>query len=115
MKLILVVTCAFLAVAVAAPPESEPAKILRADFDQKPDGSYHIDVETEDGYKREEEGKLVEVNNEEGKPVKVLVVRGSYSYNDPDGNIQSIAYSADQNGFQADGPSVPKNPPPSRR
>lgn len=67
-------------------------------------------VETDDGYKHQQSGQLQEVPNEEGKLVKVIVVRGSYFYNDPDGKPQSITYYADQDGFHADGPSIPKNP-----
>lgn len=67
-------------------------------------------VETSDGYINQQKGELVEVVNEEGKSVKVLVTRGSYSYTDPDGNVQSISYVANQDGYQAEGPSIPKNP-----
>ncbi|CAB3221383.1 unnamed protein product [Arctia plantaginis] len=114
MKFIILIACAFFAVALAAPAETqpEPVKILRSDINQETDGSYSVVIETDDGYKRQENGEIREVPNEEGKLVKVIVVRGSYVYNDPNGQPQSITYIADENGFQAEGPSIPKNPEP---
>lgn len=42
---IIVVACAFIAVALAAPPVSlaEPVKIVRSDINQEADGSYNIE------------------------------------------------------------------------
>ncbi|CAB3243579.1 unnamed protein product [Arctia plantaginis] len=115
MKLLIVISCALVAVAVAAPLEPQPPQVVRYEVKQEPDGSYTFISETSDGNKREESGQLKEVLNEEGKPVKVIIVNGSYRYNDPEGNDQQITYSADQDGFHAEGPSIPKNPEVSRR
>lgn len=72
--------------------------------------------ETSNGIKQEVTGELREVVDEDNKPHKVIVLRGSYSYNDPEGNPVSIIYYADETGFHAEGDSIPKAPVvPSRR
>ncbi|XP_059059999.1 larval cuticle protein 1-like [Achroia grisella] len=105
MKLIVVVF-ALVAVAIAAPPE--PPKILRSDFDQQPEGGYSFNFETEDGISRNENGELKEALDEENKPHKVVIVRGSYSYTNPEGKPETINYYADETGFHAEGDSIPK-------
>lgn len=35
-----------------------------------------------------------------GRGDEHIVVRGIYSYIDPDGNTQSVSYTADENGYQ---------------
>lgn len=69
--------------------------------------------ETENGINREENGEVKEVFDEEKKPHNVVVVRGSYSYTDNEGVPQTITYFADENGYHAEGDSIPK--PVSRR
>ncbi|XP_075970558.1 larval cuticle protein 16/17-like [Anticarsia gemmatalis] len=110
MKLIIVVALALVAVAVAAPSVPEPVQILRSSVDQKPDGGYVFGFETEDGVSRDETGDLKEGVDEEKKPYKVVVVRGSYSYTDPEGKLQTITYLADENGYQAQGDAIPVAP-----
>ncbi|CAG9560441.1 unnamed protein product [Danaus chrysippus] len=111
---VIIVALAFVAIVAALPvDEKEPPKILRSDFDQKADGGYHFDFETENGIIREEIGEAKETVDEENKPRVVVVVRGSYSYKDVDGKVENINYYADENGFRAEGDSIPK--PVSRR
>lgn len=47
----------------------------------------------------------------EQREADVIVVTGSYSYTDPDGNIITVNYVADENGFQPTGDHLPTPPP----
>ncbi|VVC98207.1 unnamed protein product [Leptidea sinapis] len=107
----LIVVLAFVAIAAAVPVgEKEPTKILRSEFDQKPEGPYVFSYETEDGSSRSETGELKETLDEDNKPHNVVVVRGAFSYVNSDGKIETINYWADETGFHAEGDSVPKTP-----
>ncbi|XP_063532263.1 larval cuticle protein 16/17-like [Cydia strobilella] len=112
MKLIVLAVAALVAVALAAPAEQEPEppKILRSDFEVQPDGGYAYAYETEDGIKKDENGELKTVNDEENKPQQVVVVRGSYSYTDADGKLHAVTYFADETGFHAESEDIPKAP-----
>lgn len=66
--------------------------------------------ETSDGVVRGEYGELKDVLDEDNKPQKVVVVRGSYKYTDPEGKPESISYFADETGYHAEGDSIPKVP-----
>ncbi|XP_053602829.1 larval cuticle protein 1-like [Plodia interpunctella] len=111
MKIIFV-ALALVAVAVAAPAApsntAEPVKILRSEFDQQPEGAYVFSFETENGITQNENGELKQVVDEENKPHTVVVVRGSYSYVNPEGKSETINYVADETGFHAEGDSIPK-------
>ncbi|XP_049866014.1 larval cuticle protein 1-like [Pectinophora gossypiella] len=111
MKLV-IVALALVAVAFAAPQgqPAEPIKILRSEFDQQPEGAYVFSFETENGISRNENGEVKEVPGEDNKPQQVVVVRGSYTYTDPEGKPQTINYYADETGFHAEGDAVPKAP-----
>ncbi|XP_063361611.1 larval cuticle protein 1-like, partial [Cydia amplana] len=105
-----VFVAALVAVALAAPAEPEPVKILRSEFDQQPEGGYSYAIETEDGVKKEEVGEIKSVNDEENKPHNVVIVRGSYSYTDKEGTPHTLTYVADENGFQPLSEDIPKAP-----
>ncbi|KAJ8732732.1 hypothetical protein PYW07_015331 [Mythimna separata] len=107
MKSMILVALALVAVAVAAPVE-DYVEIVRSNYDSKPDGAYNFGYETSDGSTREEAGEVKSVVDEENKPHDVVVVRGSFSYVNPDGVTETISYYADENGYHAEGPSVPK-------
>ncbi|KAF5291024.1 hypothetical protein FQR65_LT11477 [Abscondita terminalis] len=85
------------------------APILR--YDNTPnagDGSYQYSYETGNGIKAEEEGHARPgATEEEGGEV----VRGSYSYTAPDGQVIEITYTADENGFVPQGAHLPTPPP----
>jgi hypothetical protein len=57
--------------------------------------------ETSDGSKHDEEAELKQIGTESS-----LVVKGSYSYVAPDGQVITVNYTADENGFQPD--NLPK-------
>lgn len=58
--------------------------------------SYHYSYETSNGIIREETGEVVHA----GKDDEHIVVRGEYSYIDPDDHLQLVSYTADENGYQ---------------
>ncbi|KAG5633097.1 Plastin-2 [Sphagnurus paluster] len=108
MKSMFVVALALVAI-VAAVEEPEP--IVKSEFNLNPEG-YNFVYETQKGAVRQEEGQLKEVVDEENKPHSVVVVRGSYSYVNSEGKPESVNYYADENGYHAEGDSIPK---PARR
>lgn len=66
--------------------------------------------ETDNGISRQENGEVKEAFDEDKKPHPVVVVRGSWTYTDPEGKVETINYFADEYGFRAEGPSIPKGP-----
>ncbi|CAH1644296.1 unnamed protein product [Spodoptera littoralis] len=109
----IVVALALVAVATAL-PVNEPSKIVRSNFDRNSDGGFNYGFEADNGIKREEVGTVKQVLDEDNKPHDVVAVRGSFSYIKDDGTVETVNYFADENGFQAEGPSIPKNPPARR-
>ncbi|XP_077293726.1 larval cuticle protein 1-like [Arctopsyche grandis] len=115
-KLIMKVVFVFLvalALAYAAPAERDLApvfKILKSTFDQEPAGPYQFGFQTENEIIRDEVGELKRIKNEEGKEEDVIVVRGSYSYKDPEGNPITVTFYADETGFHAEGAHIPQAP-----
>ncbi|XP_026729269.1 larval cuticle protein 1-like [Trichoplusia ni] len=109
MKFIILVAVALVAVASALPVE-EPEKTVKSNFDVNPDGEYNFGFETEKGINRQESGQLKTVVDAENKPQTVVVVRGSYSYTDNEGKVETINYEADEEGYRAQGASIPVAP-----
>ena len=105
MKLVIVIALALVAMVVA---EKEPVQIISSEYDLNPDGSYKYLYETADGTKREEVGTLKQSTNEKNEPQTILVVRGNYVYINKEGYPETVSYSADENGFKAEGDSIPK-------
>ncbi|CAB3221369.1 unnamed protein product [Arctia plantaginis] len=108
MKSVIFVALVVVAVAVAAP--TEPTKIVRSEFDQSPEGGYNLYFETDDGTIRQEKGLVKQVLDEDKKSRDVIVVSGSYSYINDQGKQELINYQADEEGFKAQGDSIPKAP-----
>lgn len=73
---------------------------------------YISSFESEDGTSRQEEGQVKEALDEDNKPHNVVVVRGSYSYTNSEGKLETVRYIADETGFHPEGDSIPK---PARR
>lgn len=46
-----------------------------------------------------------------GSENEIESVKGSYSYTDPDGNVITVEYTADENGFVPKGDHLPTPPP----
>uniref|UniRef100_A0A2A4JM61 Cuticle protein n=1 Tax=Heliothis virescens TaxID=7102 RepID=A0A2A4JM61_HELVI len=69
---------------------------------------YRYAYETSDGTKAEQQGRVIPgAQPEEGS----LAVSGSYSYIGDDGQTYTVTYTADENGFHAEGAHLPTPPP----
>ena len=64
--------------------------------------------ETGNGIKAQERGLL---KNPGVPELEAQSVQGGYEYTDPEGNLVSLTYTADENGFQAVGSHLPTPPP----
>ncbi|ALC41597.1 Cpr49Ag [Drosophila busckii] len=117
-----------LAYAVARPqdaraanaPTTTAASIIKQDNVNNADGSFNSSYETSNGIRVENVGYLKKIivpktETSDGQVIDeheelVLVQTGSYSYSDPDGNIITLRYVADENGFQPQGDHLPVAP-----
>lgn len=88
-------------------PQQPPIAILSYENVNNGDGSYRFSYETENGIKAQEQG---EVKNK-GSENEIQSVSGSYSYTAPDGQVITVTYIADENGFQPSGDHLPTPPP----
>ncbi|KAH0956620.1 hypothetical protein HN011_005616 [Eciton burchellii] len=104
-----IVLCALVAVAVAAPASNtSPIPILRQALNgPNPDGTYSYSYETANGIQAQEEGHLKNIGTEQ----EALEAQGSFSYTDNDGQVYQITYVANENGFQPEGAHLPTAPP----
>lgn len=59
---------------------------------------------TSNNIQAEESGEL----RQGGSEGQYLVKRGSYSFTGPDGIQYTVTYTADENGFKAEGAHIPK-------
>lgn len=64
----------------------------------------HYSFETSDGQSRQEQAELRKLADD----VEALVVRGSYSFTADDGQVYTVNYIADENGFQPEAAHLPK-------
>ncbi|KAI5640169.1 insect cuticle protein domain-containing protein [Phthorimaea operculella] len=76
------------------------AQILRSTSDVNENG-FHYAFDTDNGISAEETG--VESNG--------IQASGQYSYTGDDGQVYNVRYTADANGFQAQGAHLPTPPP----
>ncbi|XP_037780461.1 cuticle protein AMP1A-like [Penaeus monodon] len=81
----------------------EVVPILRDERVQEDDGRYSVDVETANGIVASESG------SPEG-PEGAVVKAGQYAYTAPDGSLIEVKFTADENGFQAEGDHLPVAP-----
>ncbi|KAJ8721931.1 hypothetical protein PYW08_004333 [Mythimna loreyi] len=105
MKFFIVAAC-IVACVFAANPESE-AQVVSSNYQQAPEGSYQFAYETNNGIS----GQAQAVVKAVGKEV-ALEVSGSNSYTDPEGQVISLTYVANENGYQPQGAHLPTPPPP---
>jgi hypothetical protein len=64
--------------------------------------------ETGNGIVVQEQGYL---KNPGQKDLEAQVATGSFSYTGPDGVLYTVTYTADENGFRAEGAHLPTPPP----
>ncbi|CAH0558124.1 unnamed protein product [Brassicogethes aeneus] len=79
------------------------AYITRYDNDSDGTGAYSYNVETSDGFLKNEAAEVVNG----GSDNQFLRVTGSYSYVGPDGVTYTVLYVADEYGFRAAGEHIP--------
>ncbi|XP_026328503.1 endocuticle structural glycoprotein ABD-4-like [Hyposmocoma kahamanoa] len=73
------------------------------------DGSYKWLYETGNEINAEESGYVKNFGKGEGEEVQVA--EGKFSFKTPEGNLISLTYIADENGFQPQGDHLPTPPP----
>ena len=96
---------ALLAVAAARPQEGPEVAIVRMDSTQNEDGSFQYGYETSDGTSADVTGETKQIGEEVG-----TVMSGSYSVVGDDGVTYTVTWTADENGFQAQGDHLPVAP-----
>lgn len=82
-----------------------PSNILRYNNQNRGDGNYRFDYETENKISHNEVGRLENT----GTNRESSVVKGDYSYVAPNGQTIAVNYIADENGFRASGDHIPFN------
>jgi hypothetical protein len=70
--------------------------------------AYSSSYETGNGIVAQEQGYL---KNAGQKDLEAQVATGSFSYTGPDGVLYTVTYTADENGFRAEGAHLPTPPP----
>ncbi|KAJ9574179.1 hypothetical protein L9F63_008435 [Diploptera punctata] len=85
-----------------------PIPIISQNSVINPDGSYQWSYETGNGIAAREEGFLKNAGNPD---LEAQVAQGQYSYTGDDGVPISLTYTADENGFVAQGSHLPTPPP----
>ncbi|ERL87324.1 endocuticle structural glycoprotein SgAbd-4 [Dendroctonus ponderosae] len=94
---------------------STPIPIVSQSAETKEDGGFSYSFETGNGIKVEESGSVKA--NPQARSLgndtdsDVVVLKGSFSYTAPDGQLISVKYVADENGFQPEGDHLPTPPP----
>ncbi|XP_063982743.1 larval cuticle protein 65Ag1-like [Diachasmimorpha longicaudata] len=68
---------------------------------------YQYGFELSDGTVKEEQADFNQGIDEEGKPANIISVKGRYSFVADDGQVYTIEYIADENGFQPRGAHIP--------
>ncbi|KAJ8966995.1 hypothetical protein NQ317_005718 [Molorchus minor] len=111
MKMIIALS-ALVAIAVAAPQgqfakdNDANAVVVKYDSDNIGIDGYNFAFETSNGISGQEAAQL----NNPGTDNENLAVRGSYSYTGDDGQVYTVNYLADENGFQPIGKHLPVQP-----
>ncbi|KAH1002797.1 endocuticle structural glycoprotein SgAbd-2 [Dendroctonus ponderosae] len=84
-----------------ATPKPKPIAVLKSSLENTGDGTYSYNYESANGIVSEEAGDV------RGDGTKA---HGSYSFTLPDGQHVSVSYTADENGFVAQGSHIPDIP-----
>ncbi|XP_058826310.1 flexible cuticle protein 12-like [Topomyia yanbarensis] len=101
----IIVFAVVLGVALAAPPQEErDAQIIKYENDNLGLDGYKFSYDTSNQINRQEQAQLKNF----GEDISALVVQGSYSYTGDDGQIYTVKYIADENGFQPEAAHIPR-------
>ncbi|XP_058464645.1 endocuticle structural glycoprotein SgAbd-5-like [Malaya genurostris] len=103
MKIIVALVALFV-FACGNPVPDKDAQTVRFDNNHNGIDGYSFQVETSNGIKQEEQAELRSF----GEDNAAIVVRGSYSFIADDGQLYTVNYIADENGFQPEAPHLPK-------
>lgn len=106
MKFIVLLALAVTACIAAPLDDSSNAQILRYENDNIGIDGYKFAFETSDGTSRQEEAELQNAGSEN----EALVVRGSVTWTAPDGQVFTLNYVADENGYRPEGDFLPVAP-----
>ncbi|KAJ8721930.1 hypothetical protein PYW08_004332 [Mythimna loreyi] len=86
----------------------QDAQVLRSVYEPNSAGGFQYAYETDNGIQAQADAVLKSV----GKDEVALEITGSNSYTNPDGEVVSSTYVANENGFQVQGSHLPTPPPP---
>jgi len=81
---------------------------LKSENENSGDGTFRWATELSDGTKMDQSG-YIKPSDDPEMPIQVM--QGSYSYYSPEGELISVSYVADENGFQPTGEHLPTPPP----
>ena len=84
--------------------QTSPIPIIKHDSQQGHDGSYQYAYETGNGISAHESGYVKNAGVKDGE---IQTAQGYYSYQAPDGQHIQVHYTADENGFKAEGAHLP--------
>jgi len=86
--------------------------ILKSSYEDNQDGhnGYSYSFENSDGTKTEQKGYFKNPGTEN----EIFVQEGSYQYYAPDGQLYTVTYISDENGYQPSGAHLPAIPQPVR-
>ncbi|KAK2716202.1 pupal cuticle protein 20-like [Artemia franciscana] len=107
---VFIVIAAVLALSCAAPQDAAPVQIVEQEQEVNGDGSYQFSFKTEDGVSRSESGVIKELPGDEDGDLGVSQ-EGSFSYTAPDGQVITLTFTADENGFNPTGDHLPQPHP----
>ena len=95
--------------ASASAPAAEPIAIVRSVYNAPGtlgyETTYNFDFEAENGIKQSAEGELKTIDDAE-----VMVMKGSYSYMDANGEEVVVTWYADETGYHAESSILPVAP-----
>lgn len=106
MKFIVLLAFAVTACIAAPVDDSSNAQILRYENENIGIDGYKFAYETSDGVSRQEEAQLQNAGSEN----EALAVRGSVTWTAPDGQVFTLNYVADENGYRPEGDFLPVGP-----
>ncbi|KAK6621290.1 hypothetical protein RUM43_011596 [Polyplax serrata] len=75
------------------------------------DGSFQYNYQTGDGISAQANSQVKNIGGRDAENSVAQIIQGSYSYTAPDGQVITVNYVADENGYRAEGAHLPTPPP----